>query len=90
MLRPAEAASAVARCTDPYVLAACLKQFYRRYIRGTTHVESLAVTCLRYETKLTHAFYRRLPRPLIPESQYEQLLAIGHAELEGGDECHSV
>ena len=27
--------------------------------------------------------YRRLPRPLIPEVQYEQLLSIGHAELEG-------
>ena len=30
--------------------------------------------------------YRRLPRPLIPEVQYEQLLSIGHAELEGSDD----
>ena len=44
---------------------------------------------LRYQTKLMLAFNRRLPRPLIPESQYEQLLAIGHEELEGADECHS-
>ena len=56
---------------------------------GGTQVESLAVTYLRLQTKLMLAFNRRLPRPLIPESQYEQLLAIGHEELEGADECHS-